>query len=235
MIVWPLSIENRASVAHLWGRDIFSQHQGCTTCCILASGMWENGERMRKWRGNGEEMERECRNGVRFTLYISSFSLYFLSLYPFPISKIVTFCREMLNTPLLSQMSQKNLTYVLWENNSGSNSLRGSSASCASLVSIYVRIHGHGLFMCANIHICTTKALHMHTSAFGCTYLLSYIEIQRSIGYDFHSICTMWESAFHLYLLRLVCGLLVWHRECLLMSLISVLLCKNLNPLKGRF
>ena len=32
---------------------------------------------MRKWRGNGE----------RFTLYISSFSLYFLPVYPFPMSK----------------------------------------------------------------------------------------------------------------------------------------------------
>ena len=91
-----------------------------------------------------------------------------------------------------------------------------------------------GIFL-SSVHISTTNALHMHTSAFGCTYLLSYIEIQRSNRYDFHSICSMWESAFHLYLLRLVCGLLVWHRECLLMSLISVLLCKNLNPLKGSF
>ena len=31
-------------------------------------------------------------------------------------------------------MSQKNLTYALWGNNSGSNSLRGSSASCAGLL-----------------------------------------------------------------------------------------------------
>ena len=40
-------------------RDI--SEQGCTTCCILASRMQENGEKMRKQRGNGEneEMERE--------------------------------------------------------------------------------------------------------------------------------------------------------------------------------
>ena len=49
---------------------------------------------MRKWR-------------ERFTLKISSFSVYFLPLYPFPISKIVTFCRKMLNTALLSRMLQK--------------------------------------------------------------------------------------------------------------------------------
>ena len=65
-----------------------------------------NGERIRKWRKR-EEIEREWGKGERFTLYISSFSLYFLPLYPFPISKIVTFCRKMLNTALLSRMSQK--------------------------------------------------------------------------------------------------------------------------------
>ena len=50
-----------------------------------------NGERGRKWREN-EEMEH---------------SLYFVPLYPFPISKIVIFCHKMLNTELLSGMSQK--------------------------------------------------------------------------------------------------------------------------------
>ena len=39
----------------------------------------------------------------------------------------------MLNTALLSRMSQ-NITYALWGNNSGSNTLRGSSASCAGLM-----------------------------------------------------------------------------------------------------
>ena len=49
----------------------------------------------RIWRENEEikeEMEREWENGERFTLYISSFSLYFLPLYPFPITKFVAKC-----------------------------------------------------------------------------------------------------------------------------------------------
>ena len=69
---------------------------GLQNCSSLLAWLQENGERMKKWRGNGE----------RFTLYISSFSLYFLPLYRFPISKIVSFCRKMLNTALLSPMSQ---------------------------------------------------------------------------------------------------------------------------------
>ena len=51
----------------------------------------------RKWREN-EKMKREWGNGERFTLYISSGSLYFLPLFPFPISKIVSFCHKMFNT-----------------------------------------------------------------------------------------------------------------------------------------
>ena len=97
-------------------QDILSDYNtvhGCTHRLILASWLQENGVRMRKWWGNrermrnGEEIWREWGYGERFTPYISSFSLYFFSLYPFPISKIVSFCRKMLNTPLLSRMSQK--------------------------------------------------------------------------------------------------------------------------------
>ena len=51
-------------------------------------------------------MEREGGNGERLTLYISSFSLYFIPLYPFPISKIVSFCSKMLNPAFLSQVLQ---------------------------------------------------------------------------------------------------------------------------------
>ena len=64
------------------------------------------GKMEREWE-NEEEMERGWGNGEGFTLYISSFSLYFLPLYPFSISKIVSFCRKTLNTALLSRMSQK--------------------------------------------------------------------------------------------------------------------------------
>ena len=86
---------------------------------------WGNEERMRKWWEN-EEMEIYSLFTFRHFLFISP-------LYSFPISKIVTFCRKLFNTALLSRMSQKNLTYALWENNSGSNSLPGNSASCAGL------------------------------------------------------------------------------------------------------
>ena len=37
-----------------------SHGQGCATCCSLAAGLRENGERMRKWREN-EEIERRWR------------------------------------------------------------------------------------------------------------------------------------------------------------------------------
>ena len=40
---------------------------------------------------------------------LSTFSLFFLPLYPFPKSKIVTFCRKMLNMALLLRVSQKKL------------------------------------------------------------------------------------------------------------------------------
>ena len=64
---------------------------------IVADWLRENGKRMRKWRGNGERMRngeeiwKEWGNGERFSLYISSYSRYFFSLYPFPLSKISHF------------------------------------------------------------------------------------------------------------------------------------------------
>ena len=83
----------------------------------------------RKWRGNGEEMEREWGNGERFTLYIFSFSLYFLPLYPFLYKKL----SHLVKCGTFVANVTKKLTYALWENNSGSNLLRGSSASYAGL------------------------------------------------------------------------------------------------------
>ena len=66
---------------------------------------WRENEKMkREWREN-EEMVREGGNGERFSFYISSFSLDFLPLYPFPISKIVSFCRKKINIEILSRMS----------------------------------------------------------------------------------------------------------------------------------
>ena len=43
----------------IWYNKIWNNtEQGCTTCCILASRMRENGERLRKWRGSGERMRK---------------------------------------------------------------------------------------------------------------------------------------------------------------------------------
>ena len=68
-----------------------------------AERKWRDNEKMNmKWREN-EEMERDS-----LSMYISSFSRH-LPLYPFPISKIVSFCRKKLNTAHLSRMSQKKL------------------------------------------------------------------------------------------------------------------------------
>ena len=80
-----------------------------------------------------EEMEREWGHGENITLYI--FSFYFL----FPPSLSISYIKNCL---ILSQNVKydtcvanvtKSFSYVQWENNSGSNSLRESSASCAGL------------------------------------------------------------------------------------------------------
>ena len=82
--------------------------QGFTSCASMAAWLWENGERMRKWRGNGERMrkwtqneqiERDSLSTFPHFLFITSLSIHFLS-------KIVHFYREMLNTALLSWKSQ---------------------------------------------------------------------------------------------------------------------------------
>ena len=61
---------------------------------------------MRKWR------EIDSLHFLILSLFppsfsISKFSLHLLPLSPFPTSKCVTFCCKMLNTALLSRMSQK--------------------------------------------------------------------------------------------------------------------------------
>ena len=96
-------------------------------------------EMEREW-GNEEEMERKWGNGERLTLYISSFSLYFLPLSPFPPSLSISYIK--MHHILLQNVKYgtfvanvtKISTYALWGNNSGSNLLRGSSAIRAGLV-----------------------------------------------------------------------------------------------------
>ena len=93
----------------------------------------------REW-GNEEEMEKKWGNGERLTLYISSFSLYFLPLSPFPPSLSISYIK--MHHILLQNVKYgtfvanvtKISTYALWGNNSGSNLLRGSSAIRAGLV-----------------------------------------------------------------------------------------------------
>ena len=94
--------------------------QGCTNRCSLAAGLRRNGERMRKWR--------------------EIHSQDFLILCLFPPSLSISYIK---NCHILSQNVKygtfvanvtKNLTYALWENNSGSNSLRESTASCEGLI-----------------------------------------------------------------------------------------------------
>ena len=63
---------------------------------------------MRAWR-EYEEMEKNSPSPFPHFLFISSLSVHFL------YQKFVTFCRKMLDTALLSRMSQKNLSHALYE------------------------------------------------------------------------------------------------------------------------
>ena len=88
-----------------------------------AARKWrENEEMKRKWR-EIEEMEREWGNGERFTLNISSFSVKNCHI----LSQNVKYGTFVANVT-------KNLTHALWGNNSGLNTLPGSSASFAGLI-----------------------------------------------------------------------------------------------------
>ena len=82
----------------------------------------------RKCRYN-EKMKRKWRENEE-TLHIYSFSLYFLPLYQFPISKLLS--QNVRYGTFVANVT-KNLAYALWEKNSGSNLRRGSSSSCAGL------------------------------------------------------------------------------------------------------
>ena len=71
-------------------------NQGCATRCILAFGMWGNGERKRKWR--------EIHSLHFF------FFLHFLILFSYPPFLSIAYikiCRKVLNRALLSRIAQK--------------------------------------------------------------------------------------------------------------------------------
>ena len=72
-------------------------------------------EKMERECENVDEIEREWGNGRRFTLYIFSFYLYFLPLYPFLITEIVSFCRKMLNMTLFVANVTKKTYHTRYE------------------------------------------------------------------------------------------------------------------------
>ena len=130
-----------------------SYRQGCTSCAILPAWLWERGERMKKWRGNGEKM-RKWWERVRKCGDIHSLHFLIFSLFPPSLSiSYIENCLILSQNVKLGIFVTKNLTYALWENNSGSNSLWESSLSCDGLPS-----HSKEL---SYAHICTPT----HSSA----------------------------------------------------------------------
>ena len=110
--------------------------------CSQAARKWrENEEMKRKWREN-EEMKRKWRENEEMEREIHSQDFLILCLFPPSLS--ISYIK---NCHILSQNVKygtyvanvtKNLTYALGENNSGSNSLRESSASCEGLSGYFV-------------------------------------------------------------------------------------------------
>ena len=100
---------------------------------------------MRKWREN-EEMERDSLSTF------SLISLYFL-LLSIPYIKQCLILSQYVKYAIFVANVTKRLTYALRENNSGSNSLRESSASCAGL-SKSMNLFGNVWPIAANTQFC---------------------------------------------------------------------------------
>ena len=101
--------------------------QGCTTCGRLVAMLWENGERRRKWRGIRKWREIQCPHFFIFSLFPPSLSISY-------IKNCLILLQNVEYSTFVANVT-KNVTYVLWENNSGSNLPRESSASFAGLPS----------------------------------------------------------------------------------------------------
>ena len=97
---------------------------------------WENEEEMEKEWENEEELERDSLSTFSHFLFISSLSFHFF------YQKLSHFVANVKYGTFVANVT-KNLPYALFENNSGSNSLRHSSASCEGL------------------HICMKRILHL--------------------------------------------------------------------------
>ena len=94
---------------------------------IRAARKWRENEKMkRKWREN-EEMKRKWREWI-FSFFTPSLSISYIKNCFILLQnvKYVTFVANV--------TKNLTLTYAPWENSSGSNSLRESSASCEGLV-----------------------------------------------------------------------------------------------------
>ena len=109
----------------------------CKPGCEKMEIEWENGEEMEREWGNGERMRKWRGNGERMRKWREIHSQDFLILCLFPPSLSISYIK---NCHILSQYGffcrkchKKKPTYALWKNNSGSNSLRESSASWAGL------------------------------------------------------------------------------------------------------
>ena len=106
MSIWYTLCLLRKVFRRIWTWSLPGLHESVQPCSRVARKWRENEEMRRKWREN-EEMERDWLSTFPHSLSISSLFLHFLPLFPFPTSKCITFCCKMLNTALLSRMSQK--------------------------------------------------------------------------------------------------------------------------------
>ena len=158
---------------------------------LVAAGLWENGEKMRKWRGNGERM-RKWRE-IDF--------LHFLILYPFlpsfPISyiKIRHILLQNVKYGTFVANVTKISTYALWGNNTWSNLLRGFSASCAGLnrqrrnqlffVQFLEHLHLHLISCDSDLDCCwARKNILVHcrlTHLYVCFYRSSWPTIKQNV------------------------------------------------------
>ena len=105
-------------------------HESLQPCSRAARKWRENEEMKRKRRGNGERM-RKWREIHTLHFLILSLFLPSLSISYIKICHILS--QNVKYGTFVANVTKKS-TYAIWGNNSGSNLLRGSSASCAGLV-----------------------------------------------------------------------------------------------------
>ena len=110
-------------------------HESLQPCSRAARKWRENEEMKRKRRGNGERMRKWRKNFLILSLYPPSLSISYI--------KICHTLSQNLKYGTFVTNVTKNLTYALWENNSGSTSLRESSASCKGMLDYTFYVYTH--------------------------------------------------------------------------------------------